>query len=84
MLFMKGDGQWFGTDVGRVILCSDPLELDGSASDLLLDVVDDADQVLASAVGVSRLTDRGLRVRVDDGGLHLCVGELHEESAEPD
>ena len=37
MLFMKGDGQWFGTDVGRVILCSDPLELDSSASDLLLD-----------------------------------------------
>jgi hypothetical protein len=37
MLVMKGDGQWFGSDVRRVVFDSDPLELGSSASDLLLD-----------------------------------------------
>ena len=31
MLVMKGDGQWFGSDVRRVVFDSDPLELGRSA-----------------------------------------------------
>ena len=31
MLVMKGDGQWFGSDVRRVVFDSDPLELGSSA-----------------------------------------------------
>ena len=74
MLVVKRDGQWFSSDVGRVVLGSDPLKLDNSCPDFLLDMVDDAYQVLACAVGVNRMTyiDGGLRVCVDDSGAIVC------------
>ena len=86
MSVVEREGQWFRSDVDWVVFGSYPLELYLSAPYFLLDVVDDLYEVLASSVGVDggADVDSRLRVSVDDCRLHLCVGELLQESTVPD